>query len=105
MRYQNRKNGVIIEVKSVIAGADWVALDGIRPQTVAPKKIPAEVSVKPAEVKQPKQVEEQSTKGSSTSDDIDSITVKEIKQELDANGINYSKTAKKQELYDLMMGM
>lgn len=102
MKYRNLKNGVIIDVQSVIGGKDWTRVDQETKQEMEeqPEKQveePEKTFVE-AKVKQPEIVPR--AKG----DDIDGITVKEIKQELDANGITYTKTAKKQELYDLMMG-
>ncbi|MFC0360498.1 hypothetical protein [Enterococcus canintestini] len=88
MRYKNRKTGIVIDIPSVLTGPDWEI----------------ETDVKE------KQPEEQETKTSSISLDIDKeeavpsdITKEEIKQELDALGIAYSQAAKKKELYDLMM--
>lgn len=89
MKFRNTKTGVIIDVSSDISGGDWV------PATSAPKPV---VTPVPEPVSTP--VSEHAT---TAAVEIDGITVKQIKQELDAMGIAYPATAKKQELYDLMM--
>ena len=78
-KYFNKRTGATIEVASIVSGGNWV-------------EVIKEVTEK--EIKET--VEEEK-------DGIDGITVKEIKQELDAFGIKYNPKAKKQELYDLMM--
>lgn len=97
MRYQNVNNGVIISVQSKIGGKDWIPVEEGQA-----KKVPAK-SV--AQIVPKTEPAEPVSSAHANGDDFDAITVKQIKQELDANGIAYSKTAKKQELYDLMMGM
>lgn len=96
MKYRNRKTGVVIMSASAIGGGDW------EPFVASPKAKqtePAPAVKQPAPVAAPAQAV-----ASSAGEGIDGVTVKQIKQELDAMGIKYTATAKKQELYDLMMG-
>lgn len=98
MKYQNKKTGVIINVNSAIEGGNWAPVTqqtgGVRqPKEKEQKQVASE--------KAPAQSNEAAPSGDA---EFDGITVKEIKQELDANGIKYSKAAKKSELYALMMG-
>jgi hypothetical protein len=103
MKYRNTKTGVTVTVASRIIGGDWVEVvpQQVRPvvaekATVPAKKATVQASPKPTPV---------ATMGPTKSDgSFENTTVKQIKQELDAMGIKYSQTAKKQELYDLMMG-
>ncbi len=106
MIYKNKKTGVTFSSPCVISGGDWVLVEDnkkteqskreIEKQEKQEKQDPPEDKV--TEVAE-KQVEEDKTDDPA----FDSITVPQIKQELDAFGIKYSATAKKQELYDLMM--
>lgn len=91
MKYKNTKTGAVINTICKISGTNWVKLEKnakIEKQVVkvAPQ---AETKVSPP-----------STEGD---EEMDGITVKEIKQELDAFGVEYDPKAKKRELYDLMM--
>ncbi|WP_418267991.1 hypothetical protein [Enterococcus hirae] len=106
MKYKNTKTGVTFSSSCVISGGDWVLVEDnkkteqskreMEKQEKQEKQDPLEDKVR--EVAE-KQVEEDKTGDPA----FDSITVPQIKQELDAFGIKYSATAKKQELYDLMM--
>ena len=92
MKYRNTKTGAIIDSPCFISGGDWVAEE----TTIAIKVEAKQVEVKEKIEKVEKvEVPEES---------IDGITVKEIKQELDAMGIKYDPKARKQELYNLMLG-
>ncbi len=92
MRYRNLKTGAIFDSPCAISGGDWVAEE----TTIAIKVEAKQVEVKEKIEKVEKvEVPEES---------IDGITVKEIKQELDAMGIKYDSKARKQELYNLMLG-
>lgn len=87
---------MIITSASAISGGDW------EPFVASPK--PKQTEPAPA-VKQPVPVAAPAqTVARATGEGIDGVTVKQIKQELDAMGIAYGSTAKKQELYDLMIG-
>ena len=103
MKYKNTKTGAIINSPSKIAGANWIEVKESNEDDAVNK----DVEVQTVEVKEQSDVEvkESSDVGeipSSKEGDFDGITVKQIKQELDAFGIEYDPRAKKQELYDLM---
>ena len=91
MRYRNLKTGAIFDSPCAISGGDWVAEE----TTIAIK-----VEAKHVEVK----VKEKIEKVEVPEESIEGITVKEIKQELDAMGIKYDPKARKKELYNLMLG-
>lgn len=93
MEYRNTKTGAIIDSPCIISGGDWVEWAEKEINEIKAKEV-NEVE----EVKEIKEAEE-----SEKEEDFDGITVKEIKQELDAFGIKYNPRAKKQELYDLMI--
>lgn len=93
----NTKTKTKIDTESKLAG-NWVEASEQKTNLITPKspKQEADVPKKQAPAKLPF--------GKTGDDEFDSITVNEIKQELDAQGIKYNPKAKKQELYDLMMG-
>jgi arginyl-tRNA synthetase len=94
MRYKNTKTGAIIDSSCVIKGGDWIeAKEEVKEVKVETQ--PEEVN----KVEETKQEPEQKE----GFEGFDGITIKEIKQELDAFGIEYNPKARKQELYDLMM--
>lgn len=97
MEYQNVKTGFILNTACKIAGADWVPVNGetITPVQPTPPTVETPAPVIPV---QPAPVTVESA-----DDGFDGITVKQIKQELDAFGVEYDPKAKKQVLYDLMM--
>lgn len=94
MRYTNTKTGAIVDSPCKIRGGDWIEVTGeqIIPDPSIKEEIEEIINAEPEiepEVK-------------SDQDNLDGITVKEIKQELDAMGIKYDPKAKKKDLYDLM---
>lgn len=91
MIYKNTKTGAIIDSPCKISGGDWVLVTNEKPKM----KEPTAIIETPTELKIEKQEENLA--------DFDGITIAQIKQELDAFGIEYNPKAKKQELYDLMM--
>lgn len=95
MNYKNIKTGFLLNTTCKIAGDNWVEVNSRQENQVKPQGQKAVVEEKAAPAKLPF--------GKTGDDEFDSITVKEIKQELDAQGIEYDPKAKKQELYDLMM--
>ncbi|WP_179395736.1 hypothetical protein [Lacticaseibacillus absianus] len=97
MKYRNSKTGAVITTSSAIGGGDWVL---VQPGGVAKK--PELVKSAPKVAEAAKAAKRQETE-KPAGDGVGSVTVKQIKQELDAMGIAYSATAKKQELYDLMI--
>ena len=105
MRYLNKKTGAVIDSSFAISGGDWM-LEGDTPQV----QVVDEEQQKVHEIIESPQVENQQQETvtppvnpTGANDAFDSITVAQIKQELDAFGIEYDKRANKQALYDLMM--
>lgn len=100
VKYISRKTGAIIETECQLLG-DWVkfedrANDEEKVNTDEPDKVTDTPDVKQI-------VEEVVEEIDDSADGIDGITVKQIKQELDAFGIKYDPRMKKQELYELML--
>lgn len=97
----------MINTPCVIAGGDWVPFDSgavrkegfkVDAQQSEPIEDPKTQPVELTQVKQePVQEPEENT------GDFDGITIAQIKQELDAFGVEYNPKDKKQVLYDLMM--
>lgn len=104
MEYKNTKTGVTFSSSCIISGGDWVLVeDEKKPeQSKKEEKTPQQDPAK-EEVKSGKGAEKQAAEEKTGDATFDSITIPQIKQELDAFGIKYSATAKKKELYDLMM--
>lgn len=100
MRYLNKKTGAVIDSSFAISGGDWV-LEGETPQVKQENQQVTPPNAKEEPPKQEPVVPQTNAKGAN--DAFDSITVAQIKQELDAFGIEYDKRANKQVLYDLMM--
>ena len=94
MRYKNTKTGAIIDSSCIIKGGDWVEADKEIKEVHEVK-----VETQPDEVNKV----EETKKEPEQKEGFDGITIKEIKQELDAFGIKYNPRANKQELYDLML--
>jgi len=88
MRYKNTKTGAIIDSSCIINGGDWV-------KYTEQKNISEKIEETTEVVEVVKQEQD---------DMIDGVTKKEIMQELDAMGIEYNPRAKKEELYNLMLG-
>lgn len=91
-KYRNKITGVVIDSPFTISGDPWEQVgDEVNEQPGENAESPVDDA--PTVVEQ--QVEDDN-------DELSGITVAEIKQELDALGIEYSPKAKKQELFDLM---
>ena len=93
MKYKNTKTGTVIDSPCTISGGDWVKYNNEAKEIIE-------------EVEEVEKVEEAASNVEAEPEDeegFEGITVKEIKQELDAFGIEYNPRAKKQELYDLMI--
>lgn len=90
MKYKNTKTGVVIDSPCFISGGDWVEVkkETQQEQTEKPEKT-NETEIEPEE---------------ETIEDLDGITKKEIMQELDAMGVKYDTKARKEVLYNLMLG-
>lgn len=96
MRYINTVTKATIDTEFKISGGDWVLEDELKTEVEPETETETETEVKSEEVKAP----EQETTGDEA---YDAITVAQIKQELDAFGIEYDKKATKRVLYDLML--
>ena len=101
MRYKNTRTGAVIDSLCNISGKYWVkveshASDEEKVNTDEPDKVTDIPDVK-------QNVDEVVEEIDDSADGIDGITVKQIKQELDAFGIKYDPRMKKQELYELML--
>jgi len=94
MRYKNTKTGAIIDSSCVIKGGDWIKADEEIKEVREVK-----VETQPEEVNKAEEIKKEPEQ----KEGFDGITIKEIKQELDAFGIKYNPRANKQELYDLML--
>lgn len=104
MRYKNTKTGAVIDSSFVISGDDWARVE--KPKEPIKQEIPQvidEEHQQEHQQEQQDQVEQEGIESKTGDENFDSITVPQIKQELDAFGIEYNPRAKKQELYDLMM--
>lgn len=105
MEYRNTKTGATFSSPCVVSGGNWVLVSKEKEpvkesEEVVPNK-EAEV-VENVEEEVEEAVEEEANEDD-TLEGIDGITVKQIKQELDAFGIKYAPNAKKAELYQLMI--
>lgn len=106
MKYHNTKTGVTFSSSFVISGGDWVLVTDEPQKDEDSKALDNEknekvvVNIEPpagAENKQVADKDDEQVAG------LEDITKKQIMQELDAFGIKYNPSSKKQELYDLMM--
>lgn len=105
MEYRNTKTGATFSSPCVVSGGNWVLVSKEKEpvkesEEVVPNK-EAEV-VENVEEKVEEAVEE-AAEDDIALDGLDGITIKQIKQELDAFGIEYKSNAKKEELYQLMI--
>ncbi|MGM0143755.1 hypothetical protein IGJ94_000282 [Enterococcus sp. AZ153] len=103
MEYKNTKTGATFSSPCVISGGDWVLVEDSKKTEQSKKEMEKQEKQDPPEDKVREVAEKQVEEDKTGDPAFDSITVPQIKQELDAFGIKYSATAKKQELYDLMM--
>ncbi|EPE2380672.1 hypothetical protein [Enterococcus faecium] len=105
MEYKNTKTGVTFSSPCVISGGDWVLVEKEQVSNDNSKEeVPVQHEPNADPEIQKNEIEPDADQETKTGDAIyDSITIPQIKQELDAFGIKYSATAKKRELYDLMM--
>lgn len=100
VKYISRKTGAIIETECQLLG-DWVKFED---RANDEEKVSSDVPDKVTDTPDVKQIVEVIVEEiDDNADGIDGITVKEIKQELDAFGIKYDPRMKKQELYELML--
>lgn len=103
MEYRNTKTGVTFSSPCTISGGDWVLVEKEK-QSIkreeSDQEVIADSKIKEEQEQDTVQTENEVETGNA---EYDSITVPQIKQELDAFGVEYNPRAKKQELYDLMM--
>lgn len=88
MRYKDVKTGAIIVTDSVLGG-DWVADDGI----------PENTKTEPSEIENEPDVAEEVV---DSDENLDELTVAELKARLDEMGVTYPTKAKKQDLIDIL---
>lgn len=104
MRYRNLKTGAIFDSPCIVSGGDWVTEDTVNVVVDTKKEIKvAQAKKLDAIIKPPVSVGPDMDAIEEDIEGMEDITVKQIKQELDAFGIKYNPKARKQELYDLMM--
>lgn len=101
MRYLNTKTGAVVDSDFSVSGENWVIEDGGK--QVLQEEIPVEPTFV-SENNSPEEKVDVSSDMPMGNGDFDSITRKDIIQELDSMGIAYNPKAKKQELFDLMIG-
>lgn len=89
MKYKNTRTGVVIDTRCVVRGGEWVSLENL--EVTNNQEIP--------EAPQEEIVEEKDE----VIEGLESITKKQIMQELDAFGVEYDSKSNKQTLYDLMI--
>lgn len=105
MKYKNTKTGVTFSSPCVVSGGDWVLIADELKTDEEPKAINEEETENTADdaetsaaaPEQPADEKDEQVAG------LEGITKKQIMHELDAFGIKYNPSSKKQELYDLMM--
>lgn len=88
MRYKDIKTGAIIVTDSVLSG-DWVLADEL---AVNAEKEPSEIEKEPDVVEEPIEEDE----------NLDELTVAELKARLDEMGVTYPTSARKQDLIDIL---
>lgn len=105
MEYKNTKTGVTFSSPCVVSGGDWVLVADEPKIDEEPKVINEEETENTAdEAETPAAApEQQADEKDEQVSGLEGITKKQIMQELDAFGIKYIPSSKKQELYDLMM--
>lgn len=103
MEYRNTKTGATFSSPCVVSGGNWVlVIKEKEPVKESEEVVEAEV-VETLEEEVVEAVEEEVEEDDTSLEGLDGITIKQIKQELDAFGIEYPSNAKKKELYQLMI--
>ena len=88
MRYKDIKTGAIIVTDSVLGG-DWVLADEL---AVNAEKEPSEIEKEPDVAEEVVEEDE----------NLDELTVAELKARLDEMGVTYPNSARKQDLIDIL---
>lgn len=107
MEYRNKNTGNTINTNCKIAGNDWELVG----KQDKPKTNNQQVAEEQENITAPADQQEQTELNKSQDEElaaanaagIEDVTVKEIKEELDALGVEYDPKAKKPALYALMM--
>ncbi|MGX6962432.1 hypothetical protein [Vagococcus xieshaowenii] len=100
MKYRNLKTGATFSSSCVVSGGDWVEVTN---EVKIPEITKEEVIEVPQEVEEVPQEVAEEVEEATDDEAYNAINIKQIKQELDAFGVEYNPRAKKKELYDLMM--
>ena len=105
MKYKNSKTGVTFSSPCVVSGGDWVLIADEPKTDEGPTAINEEETENTADDAETSAAapEQQADEKDEQVAGLEGITKKQIMQELDAFGIKYNPSSKKQELYDLMM--
>lgn len=107
MEYRNTKTGATFSSPCVVSGGNWVLVSKEKEPVKESEEVVESLPIKEevVEIVEEEVVEavEEETDEDDTLDGLDGITIKQIKQELDAFGIEYPSSAKKKELYQLMI--
>lgn len=109
MEYRNKKTGFSFFSECKISGEDWELvetkekLDKAAQQDTTPV-VPVQNISEPVTEPEPTVASEPEPNDLTGNADIDSLSKKDIIQELEAMGIDHNPRDKKQVLYDLMMG-
>lgn len=102
MEYRNTKTGATFSSPCVVSGGNWVLVSKEKEPAKETEEVVEADVVETLEEEVVEAVEE-AAEDDIALDGLDGITIKQIKQELDAFGIEYKSNAKKEELYQLMI--
>ena len=106
MEYRNTKTGATFSSPCVVSGGNWVLVSKEKEPAKETEEVAEAEVVETLEEEVVEAVEEaveEASEDDTALDGLDGITIKQIKQELDAFGIEYKSNAKKDELYQLMI--
>ena len=106
MEYRNKKTGCKFDSNFKISGGDWELVTDQKEQTQQDTTpvVPVQNISEPVTEPEPTVASEPDPNEPTGNADIDSLSKKDIIQELEAMGIDHNPRDKKQVLYDLMMG-
>lgn len=106
MEYRNKKTGCKFDSNFKISGGDWELVTDQKEQMQQDTTpvVPVQNISEPVTEPEPTVASEPDPNEPTGNTDIDSLSKKDIIQELEAMGIDHNPRDKKQVLYDLMMG-
>lgn len=106
MEYRNKKTGCKFDSNFKISGGDWELVTDQKEQAQQDTTpvVPVQNISEPVTEPEPTVASEPEPNEPTGNADIDSLSKKDIIQELEAMGIDHNPRDKKQVLYDLMMG-